>query len=279
MTRSVTGRWVKFLEIHFLLRVPRQQFTELQICLLINMGRHILTLFPPIWMSHGLLHLQSCSRILTLIPRSLWAQAAAALEPSDQLPFSLNDPTIPTSVDDVISSAKHLQDTCQSKLWRYKNRKGEEIILRDVCAKIVVWVNKFKEVGDTIVQYNPVHAALPWAAVRFLLQISLSDQQTFGAMAEGLEVVSNLITRCRIWEQLYLTKTSTLNSQLTETLLKLYKSVLIYLGKVGKYYSQNTAGKHQNCEGTFMIMFAYSPFTHPLSPCSCSLYIYPLTSE
>lgn len=65
-------------------------------------------------MSHGLLHLQFCSRILTLIPRSLWAQAAAALEPSDQLPFSLNDPTIPTSVDD----SSLLRSTCRTHVNR-----------------------------------------------------------------------------------------------------------------------------------------------------------------
>lgn len=27
-------------------------------------------------------------------------------------------------------------------------------------------------IGDTIVQYDPGHAALPWAAVRFVLQVS-----------------------------------------------------------------------------------------------------------
>lgn len=35
----------------------------------------------------------------------------------------------------------------------------------------MVWVNKFKEVVDVAIQYDPVHAALPWAAVRFLLQV------------------------------------------------------------------------------------------------------------
>lgn len=45
------------------------------------------------------------------------------------------------------------------------------IILRDLLEKVMVWVNKFKEVVDVAIQYDPVHAALPWAAVRFLLQV------------------------------------------------------------------------------------------------------------
>ena len=106
----------------------------------------------------------------------------------------------------------------------------------------MVWVEKFKEVGDTIIQYDPGHAALPWAGVRFVLQVMVNDHQSFGMMAEGLEMVSNLIVRYRIWEELYLTKTSTMNAQFTRALLKLYKAILGFLGGAGKYYKQSTSG-------------------------------------
>lgn len=33
-------------------------------------------------------------------------------------------------------------------------------------------VNKFKEIGDVAVQYDPSHAALPWVGVRMVLQVS-----------------------------------------------------------------------------------------------------------
>jgi len=56
--------------------------------------------------------------------------------------------------------------------WKYKNRNGENVVLRDLFEKMAKWVNKFKEVGDVAVQYDPAHAALPWAGVRFLLQVS-----------------------------------------------------------------------------------------------------------
>ena len=44
--------------------------------------------------------------------------------------------------------------------------------MRDIFEKIIVWVDKFKALGDVAVQYDPAHASLPWAGVRFLLQVS-----------------------------------------------------------------------------------------------------------
>lgn len=89
---------------------------------------------------------------------------------------------------------------CLRKRWKFKKSNGEVIILRDVAEKIVAWVEKFISVGDTIVQYNPAHAALPWAAVRFLLQATVGDVQLFGATCLSLETISRLIVRYRTFE-------------------------------------------------------------------------------
>lgn len=58
------------------------------------------------------------------------------------------------------------------KSWSFKRKNGEVVFVRDVLAKAAKWVNHFKDVGDIAVQYDPVHAALPWAGVRFLLNVS-----------------------------------------------------------------------------------------------------------
>jgi len=52
--------------------------------------------------------------------------------------------------------------------WEVKWR-GKKINVREKAEKLVGWITKFKEVGDIAVQYDPVHAALPWAGVRFIL--------------------------------------------------------------------------------------------------------------
>ena len=59
----------------------------------------------------------------------------------------------------------------EKKAWKMEVN-GRQVILRDVAGKILVWLNKFKEVGDVATQFDPVHAALPWAAVRFALQVA-----------------------------------------------------------------------------------------------------------
>jgi len=53
-------------------------------------------------------------------------------------------------------------------------------------------------------QYDPGHAALPWAAIRFFLQVTVNDVQIYGTMLQSIELISNLLARCAIMERLYL---------------------------------------------------------------------------
>lgn len=74
-------------------------------------------------------------------------------------------------LDDVLAIVSDRKRVCMEKRWKYK--KGDnEVIIRDKLEKVVVWVNKFKEIGDQATQYDPGHAAIPWAGVRFILQVS-----------------------------------------------------------------------------------------------------------
>lgn len=49
--------------------------------------------------------------------------------------------------------------------------RGKQIAVRDVANRVLTWVDKFTAVGDTVVQYGPVHAALPCAGIQLLLQV------------------------------------------------------------------------------------------------------------
>jgi hypothetical protein len=71
---------------------------------------------------------------------------------------------------DVLEAVDEKKKMCLQKRWKYK-KGGKEIIIRDKLEKVLEWVNRFKEVGDIAVQYDTAHAALPWAGVRFLLQV------------------------------------------------------------------------------------------------------------
>lgn len=43
--------------------------------------------------------------------------------------------------------------------------------MREKAERLMGWVTKFRDIGDIVVQYDPVHAALPWAGVRFILTV------------------------------------------------------------------------------------------------------------
>ena len=51
------------------------------------------------------------------------------------------------------------------------------IVLHEVFSKIAGWMEKFVAVGDTAMQYDTGHAALPWAAIRLVLQASVIGAQ------------------------------------------------------------------------------------------------------
>jgi hypothetical protein len=83
--------------------------------------------------------------------------------------FSLPDKL--NILSDLLELTMQSKQECIKKRWRYTRKSGETVIFVDLFSKIVKWINLFKEVGDIAVQYDPVHAALPWAGVRFLLQV------------------------------------------------------------------------------------------------------------
>jgi hypothetical protein len=64
------------------------------------------------------------------------------------------------------------KQVCVQRGWKLKKRNRETIPLQEIVDKMVKWVNKFKEMGNVAMQYDLYHAALPWAAVRFFLQVS-----------------------------------------------------------------------------------------------------------
>ena len=100
----------------------------------------------------------------TLPLENLWELAATRLSEKDKQYIDFNSTT---KLDDLLSDVKRRRQECEQRQWTVK-----KVVLRDLFTKIAKWVEKFVEAGDVAVQYDPVHAALPWAAVRFLLKVS-----------------------------------------------------------------------------------------------------------
>ena len=107
---------------------------------------------------------------------NLWASALSklSLEDRQRIAFEGQDKL------DVLTDLQTLTNSAKTKSienrWRFHRpgRGGETVILWDLFSKIAVWIDRFREIGDIVVQFDPVHAALPWAGVRFLLQVATS---------------------------------------------------------------------------------------------------------
>lgn len=176
--------------------------------------------------------------------QNLWALAFETLSSKDKdrlQKYRLEENT--ACIDDAFHEVQEKQKTCLRKRWTLKTNTGR-IIVRDVLDKIAVWVNKVKEVGDIAAQYDTSHASLPWAGVRFLLQVSMNDLQTFASVAEGLETLARLTSRYTVFEAAYLPAVgenlTPTQSKLCEALVLLYSDCLIFLADIGKYYERST---------------------------------------
>lgn len=100
--------------------------------------------------------------------RNLWELAADRLREKDKELIVSN--TI-VSLEDILSTVEAEKKTCALNRLIVKRGPGRDpIVLRDVFSKIASWLEKFLAVGNTAIQYDPGHAALPWAAVRLVLQ-------------------------------------------------------------------------------------------------------------
>lgn len=107
---------------------------------------------------------------MSLQSEGLWEKALTSLKDEDKLFADSKTLDKRTFLLETTKVIEEKQKQCAEKEWKIK-RNGKVIPLRDIFGSMVSWINKFRAVGDIAVQYDPAHAALPWAAVRFVLQV------------------------------------------------------------------------------------------------------------
>lgn len=147
----------------------------------------------------------------------------------------------------VLQTAERKREISIHKRWKFKLPNGEVIIIRDVVEKITKWVKMFVAVGDVATSYHPETAALPWAAVRFILQAAINETEVHGSMVADLETISRLISRYKEFERVHLGTATTVQEQLKDGLTILYADVLKYLATAVKFFDTRSFSKFANC--------------------------------
>lgn len=105
------------------------------------------------------------------IVMSLWDKAVESLDDKHKHNVDFQRTDKHAILADILEEIQKKKQACIERRLKYKRENGEFVVLYDVYEKMVKWVNKFKEVGDIAMQYDPGHAALPWAAIRFFMQV------------------------------------------------------------------------------------------------------------
>jgi hypothetical protein len=97
--------------------------------------------------------------------------------------------------------------------------------------------------GDIAMQFNSGAASLPWAAVRFVLQVAMNDQKYLENMMEGIQTVVEMIATYAVVETLYLDQEFDLQDQIRNKVVGLYVHILSFLGEGVEYYQQSLLSK------------------------------------
>ena len=108
------------------------------------------------------------------LQRDLWDEALQTLSERDKLIVLEHVPSETTHLDVMLEALmKEAQDkrrACEAKCWTLEV-KGHVFELHRVADKVFDWLNKIKQIGDIVVNVDPLHAGVPWAGIRLLLQV------------------------------------------------------------------------------------------------------------
>ncbi|WQF77080.1 Putative NACHT nucleoside triphosphatase, P-loop containing nucleoside triphosphate hydrolase [Colletotrichum destructivum] len=171
-----------------------------------------------------------------------WAAAISTLGDDLTSEIDFTGGSKQTPIDELLAATKEARDGLDAKSWSF-TRNGKKVIVRDLLTKVAKWVHHFKEVGDIAVQYDPGHAALPWAGVRFLLNVAVGDLDTYSSILERTVDIAELICRNALIESLLKSVSTAAAEELRRALVKLYATILTYLAKARSYYRKNTAAR------------------------------------
>ncbi|KAL8671416.1 MAG: hypothetical protein Q9168_004089 [Polycauliona sp. 1 TL-2023] len=160
--------------------------------------------------------------------QGLWQQAWQAVkkEVDWELPESLQHAEDLSTKDEVEALHREAHDRRHVSESNQRHILGSKYTYREVCDKVSSYAKKFEFVGDMVTQAEPVYAALPWTAIRFIINCAVGESETYHTILDGTETISGLVVQYPAIEQIYATIDSESGNELRKSLLQLYKLIL-----------------------------------------------------
>ncbi|KAH8806013.1 hypothetical protein F5884DRAFT_860599 [Xylogone sp. PMI_703] len=182
---------------------------------------------------------RSSREITETVPSStheLWEKALENLQQFSE------DKELLAIIKEFTSSLSSDTNVTQGDPANYIKKYLEEEIKRlpdnasRIVKKTVSILNKFISVGDVAVSFDPIHAALPWAAVRSVLVVLTASSELESRLIEGVACVTTLTLQCDRYQQLYLDPDTAQNlpqdslDALKSAIIQAYTNTLLLLG-------------------------------------------------
>ncbi|KAL8372306.1 hypothetical protein RB595_001885 [Gaeumannomyces hyphopodioides] len=151
--------------------------------------------------------------------------------------------------DRMAAILKHKMDEVNRDAWRLKFGSSE-FQVKDVVGPVLSVVNSANQYIADAASSNP-YTSIAWAGVGLLLPLLTNPTEQDVSLAKGLEHISTVIVRSRIWEDLYFRRYESKAGQhelslpphtvYKEALEKLYLHILKFQAKAYCYYSKPAA--------------------------------------
>ncbi|KAF4419945.1 vegetatible incompatibility het-e-1 [Fusarium acutatum] len=164
--------------------------------------------------------------------QELWKEAIVAIRKSkdgDKLTETLQILDQATTKDSEQSLSVLI-----SKLEAVMKRVGMKKRMAEAMETIIPHLNRFAIVGDIAVSTNPNPAALPWAAVRFLLLNLTAGEELRAKVDQGIAEITILVFECSVYHELYLTTSASsdlaVNTNLRKRIINALSQCIKLLG-------------------------------------------------
>ncbi|KAK7419209.1 hypothetical protein QQZ08_010978 [Neonectria magnoliae] len=102
------------------------------------------------------------------------------------------------------SERKGLVVDIQERINKAFKEDQHDSTVRSIIESSVSVLAKFASVGDVAVSFDPVHAALPWAAVRSVVILLIANSELRGQLLVGIAEVASILAQCDTYQQLYM---------------------------------------------------------------------------
>lgn len=172
------------------------------------------------------------------LDEGLWQQAWTAVkkEVDWELPESLQNAEHLSTKEEVDALQREAVDRRNLSESSQRHVFGTKHTYREVCDKVSSCAQKFQFVGDMVTQAEPVYAALPWTAIRFVISCAVGESETYHNILDGTEYISGLVVQYPAIEQIYAKIDSEPSTELRRSLLHLYKLILRFQLYSVKYF-------------------------------------------